>query len=524
MSPSHAPILFVNPRMSRPDGARLPLSLLHLAAALEPDRPWRIVDGNVDPDPVRTALSTLADQPHALVGVSVMPGPQVPTAIQISAAIRARHPSVPIVWGGYFPTLYTEAAINAPYVDYVARGQGEQTLLELLGCIADAGPPSPFDSATDGAPLANIAGLTWKQAGRAVHNRERAVAPPTDFRPLPYERLDDVATFLRPSFMGSRTAVHQAALGCRYRCGFCGVVSMWNGKTVLDEPARVVEALLLLRDRWGANAVQFYDHNFFDREETSISLVEGLATVGLPWWCYARADTLAGFSASTWEKLRRGKLRMAYIGAETASDEVLRRMHKGARVNHTLEVAIRCREYGIIPEFSFVLGGPEDPEGEIEKTFVFVRRLKEVNPECEIVLYFYSPTPQRVPAREESLSGVSPGAGGGPRLPVLRTYGPSGPLLPTTPEEWAEPRWIRWACHQDAPWLTPQIRRRVADFGRVLGCRFPTMQDYRTPRWGKLVLRGLASWRYARQHYDRPWELALASRLIPLRDPKSQGL
>jgi hypothetical protein len=324
--------------------------------------------------------------------------------------------------------------------------------------------------------------------------------------------------------MGSRTAVHQAALGCRYRCGFCGVVSMWNGKTVLDEPARVVGALSLLRDRWGANAVQFYDHNFFDREETSLALVEGLATVGLPWWCYARADTLAGFESSTWEKLRRSKLRMAYIGAETSSEEVLRRMHKGARVNHTLEVAIRCREYGIIPEFSFVLGGPEDPEGEIEKTFVFIRRLKEVNPDSEIVLYFYSPTPQRVPGREESLSGVGLRAGGGARLPVLRTYGPSGPALPTTPEEWAEHQWIRWACHQDAPWLTPQIRRRVADFGRVLGCRFPTVQDYRTPRWGKLILRGLATWRYARERYDRPWELALASRLIPLRDPKSQGL
>ena len=60
---------------------------------------------------------------------------------------------------------------------------------------------------------------------------------------------------------------------------------------------------------------------------------------------------------------------MAYIGAEAASDEVLRRMKKGSRVEHTFEVARRCREHGVIPEFSFVLGGPDDPEGEIEKTF-----------------------------------------------------------------------------------------------------------------------------------------------------------
>ncbi len=503
--------------MSDINGARLPLSLLHLAAALEDDRPWGIVDGNVDPTPIQTALATLASRPHALVGVTVMPGPQVPTAIEISSAIRRVHPTLPIVWGGYFPTLYPDAAINAPYVDFVVRGQGEQTLSDLIARLDNATAPVDADSTTDVSAVGTVAGLTWKRGGRAVHNLERPVAPPGIFGPLPYDGLGDVGQFLRPSFMGTRTAVHQAALGCRYRCDFCGVVSMWNGKSVLDEPTRVAQALTLLRDRWGANAVQFYDHNFFDREETSIPLVEALERVGLPWWCYARADTLAGFSSSTWEKIRRSKLRMAYIGAEAASDDVLRRMQKGARVNDTLEVATRCREFGVIPEFSFVLGGPNEPEEEVEKTFVFIRKLKEVNPDCEIILYFYSPTPQREPVRDTVQLP-------GPRLPVLREYGPSGPTLPTTPEGWAQPRWISWACHQDAPWLTPRLRQRVKDFARVLGCRFPTVQDYRTPAWGKAVLRGLARWRYARQRYDRPWELKLANKLIPLRDPKSQGL
>ena len=511
-------VLLINPRMSDLNGARLPLSLLHLGAVLQGERPWSIVDGNVDPTPVQTALSTLAASPHALVGVTVMPGPQVAPAIEISSAIRRAHPTLPIAWGGYFPTLYPDAAINASYVDYVVRGQGEQTLSELLAYVDDhPGPLASPVSALDAQALARVAGVTWKRDDRPVHNLDRPVAPPGVFGPLPYEGLGDVGSFLRPSFMGARTAVHQAALGCRYRCEFCGVVSMWNGKTVLDEPARVAQALTLLRDRWGANAVQFYDHNFFDREQTSVPLLEALAGVGLPWWCYARADTLAGFSSSTWEKIRRSKLRMAYIGAETASDESLRRMHKGARVNDTVEVAKVCRAYGVIPEFSFVLGGPEEPEGEIEKTFRFVRKLKEVNPQSEIFLYFYSPTPQREPVRD----GV---ATPGPRLPVLRTYGPSGPTLPTTPEEWAEPRWVSWACHKDAPWLTPRIRQRVKDFARVLGCRFPTIQDYRTPPWGKTVLRSLARWRYARQRYDRPWELAIANKLIPLRDPKNQGI
>jgi anaerobic magnesium-protoporphyrin IX monomethyl ester cyclase len=503
-------VLLINPRMCGLDSVRMPLSLLHLAAALDEARPCRLIDGNVDAAAVETALAALGAAPHALVGITVMPGPQVAPAIELSSAIRRAFPAVPIAWGGYFPTLYPDAAINAPYVDYVVRGQGEQTLVELLARV-EGGRAAP-------AGVADIAGLTWKRDGIAVHNIERKVAPPSAFRPLPYHLLGDLSTFLRPTFMGARTAVHQAALGCRYRCEFCGVVSMWNGKTVLDEPTRVRLALEHLRDRWGADSVQFYDHNFFDREETSVGLVEALVGLDMPWWCYARADTLAGFASSTWEKLRRSRLRMAYIGAEAASDESLKRMQKGARVNDTMEVAIRCREYGVIPELSFVLGGPQDPESEIEKTFAFIRRLKELNPDCEIVLYFYSPTPQRAPQHLE------PSGAREPRLPVLRTYGPTGPRLPRTPEEWTEPRWVSYVCHQDAPWLTPRLRQRVRDFGRVLGCRFPTVQDHRTPSWGKAVLRNLARWRYELQRYDHPWELALAHRLIPLRQPKDEGL
>ena len=322
--------------------------------------------------------------------------------------------------------------------------------------------------------------------------------------------------YLRPSFLGSRTAVYQSALGCRFKCEFCGVVSMWNGKTVLEAPERLRLSLGMLRDRWGADAVHFFDHNFFDREETSVPMLDALGSLQMPWWCYARADTLASFSAATWEKIRKSRLRMAYIGAEAASDEALKRMHKGSRVEHTFEVARRCRENGVIPEFSFVLGGPDDPEGEIEQTFEFVRRLKTLHPEAEIVLYFYSPTPQR---RNAPLAG-----GVAPRLPVLRQYGPAGPPLPATPEEWTQPQWVSWVCHQDAPWLTPRMRRRVNDFARVLSCRFPTIQDARISRASKMVLRNLARWRYATRRYDNPWELRLARRFIRLREPQVESL
>lgn len=507
-------VLLVNPRICSPRSVRLPLSLLALGAVLEGRYQYRLVDGNLDADATATVLRALAATPHRLVGLTVMPGPQVGPAIAISAAIRAHCPELPIVWGGYFPTLYPEAAINAPYVDYVVRGQGEDVLLELLERLPDAGPPGAESSAADPEAVAGVRGLTWKRDGRIVHNPDRPVRAPHEFPPLPYGRAGDADAYLRPSFMGARTGVYQAAVGCRYHCEFCGVVSMWGGHTRLQTAERLHAEVTAQRDRLGATAMQFYDHNFFDREESSRPILEALAKIAMPWWCYARADTLAGFSAATWELIRRSRLRMAYIGAEAASDDVLRRMKKGARVEHTFEVARRCREHGVIPEFSFVLGGPEDPEDEIDRTFRLIRRLKSIHPECEVVLYFYTPTPRRRRVAE------SPGL----RLPVAPRYGSQELDLPATPEEWTEPEWVDFVCHRNAPWLTAELRRKVDDFACVLGCRYPTVQDHSLPSWGRSLLRTVASWRWAAGVYHEPRELRWLADRLRLREPQHESL
>ena len=497
-------VLLVNPTITARRNARFPLAVLSLAAALEGRCRSTLLDGNVDRDFVASAQRLLAEQTIDAVGVTVMGGPQLRAAIALSRAIRARFPAVPIIWGGAFPTNCPEAALKVPYVDFAIRGQGEEAFAQLLDSLF-----------AGGAALESIAGLSWRRDAQIVHNSLRAFSAAGLGRRLPYERLHEPRQYLARSYLGRHTAGYQAALGCRFRCTFCGVATMFRGRTALPTAARLEEDLRFLT-RLGTDAITFYDHNFFDREVDMVPLLEILAKFALPWWAFARSDALANLSERSWELVRRSRLSMAYIGAESPSDWLLHDVRKGTRCDQTLAAIEACRAHGVTPELSFMLAPPQDPEGETEKTFEFIRAVKRRYPETEIMLYVYSPLP---PAE-----GASAHAAKARATSELRDAVGAPLVFPATAEEWARPEWVNYWCHKSAPWLSERLRRRISDFETVLGCRFPTVIDVRSPPWGKAALRALSSWRYRFRRYDRPWELDLSKRLVRLHDPRALSL
>jgi radical SAM superfamily enzyme YgiQ (UPF0313 family) len=495
-------LLLVNPAITSRRGARFPLSLMALAAAVEHRSRCTLIDGNLDRNAVAHAVEDAKSADIEAVGLTVMGGPQVAPAIEISRAIRAQRPGLPIIWGGYFPTLYPDAALNNDYVDYLIRGQGEQTLPELLNSLAEGG-----------RDLAGIPGLSWRRDGSRVHNPSRAFTSRHIAPTLDYTLLREPRAYLVETFLGQRTAAHQAALGCRFRCTFCGVAAMFRGATALPPAERLDRELAFLKHELGADSIQFFDHNFFDREADMIPLLEVLAKHALPWWCYARADALINLSPQSWRLVRASRLRMAYIGAETPNDRMLKTIRKGTRADQTLEVAELCRRHGVIPELSFMVAPPEDPEGETERTFEFIRHVKKVNPQAEIIVYVYTPLPADSVPDSQRL-----------KLAPLRDSDGLPIAFPTTAEQWTEKRWVDYACHADAPWLSARLRRRIRDFNTVLGCRFPTVMDRHSPIAAKRALRLLSAWRYRFRRYDRPWELDLTRQLITLHDPKAASL
>src|SRR5580704_1955558 len=108
-----AMIVFFHPRSTRPKNRRFPLAVLSIAAMIEGKEDYAIVDGNADPDPCQTIDRLMGQHNVELLAVSVMPGPQMAAAIPVCKAFREKHPRVPIVWGGYFPSLYADTALNA---------------------------------------------------------------------------------------------------------------------------------------------------------------------------------------------------------------------------------------------------------------------------------------------------------------------------------------------------------------------------------------------------------------------------
>lgn len=485
-------IVLVNPRATKPGFRRFPLSVMALGASLPEGTTWEIWDGNkpgedfADRLLARVEAAEGTSDPVRLLAISTMPGPQLAAAVPLTKTLKSRFPKIPIVWGGYFPSLYPKPVGHAAFVDYFVRGQGERSLVELLEVL---------DGRRDAS---TVAGLGYRENGFLRLNAEAPWTSPNDLPSPPYDAIE-VPDYLESTFLGRRTGVYQASIGCPYACNFCGVISVWGSRQKQEEPARTAANLELLVKKHGMDGLHFYDNNFFLGEAHAKEIVERITPLSLNWWCEARIDILLGYGDATWASIRRSGLKMVFFGAESGSDEALKKMSKNLTTRETLEMARRIREWGIVPEFSFVLGGPDDPAEEIDTTLSFIRKLKVLNPSSEIILYYYTPIPQR-----------------------RGTYGGVDALegTPEALEDWTHPEWIGWMTHEsvDTPWMRQELKARVEDFELVLKSRFPSVHDTKTRAWGKALAKVLSRPPWEQEAWDDPRTLRRVRQLA--RIPK----
>jgi len=487
-------IVLFNPWSTPSPKKPLPMSLLAVGSMLEGEFDYRIVDGNLEPDPVGAILAIAQQQPLTAIAVTVMPGPQLRAAVLGCRQLKRMLPTVPIVWGGYFPSQHADACLSEPTVDICVNGQGEQTILELMRALRDK---SSLDA---------IAGLTYRDDGGVRRTPPRMLTPLDDLPEWPYHRLP-MERYFHSHYLGRRVATHHSSFGCPFACNFCAVVGMSNRKWVAQSPARVGAVLETFKSKYGADAVQFHDMDFFINEARTQAIADRLTPLGMAWWALGRVDELMRYREATWMAMKRSGLKMVFCGAESGSTDMLKRMNKGgtASADLTVELAGRMRSHGIVPEFSFVVGNPPDPEADLAQTLSFIRRIKAVNDATEIILYVYSPVPMDGTFYEAAQS--------------------EGFKFPTTLDGWVSDRWQTFALRRDpnTPWSRGDVRRKVRDFESVLNAYYPTVTDMRMTPARRRLLRAASAWRYRTQAYARPVELNLLQRAFRYQRPETTG-
>src|ERR1700733_2581769 len=141
-----------------------PLCLLTLAASLrEASFDVVMVDAAIEPDYLTRIECESVDA--LCVGISVLTGPMIRGAVEVATAVKSRTPWLPVIFGGWHPSLLPDETLSETFVDMVVRGQGEVTIVEVAQALAHK------------IPLNNIAGLSWKNNGERIHNLDRKVEP-----------------------------------------------------------------------------------------------------------------------------------------------------------------------------------------------------------------------------------------------------------------------------------------------------------------------------------------------------------
>jgi radical SAM superfamily enzyme YgiQ (UPF0313 family) len=230
------------------------------------------------------------------------------------------------------------------------------------------------------------------------------------------------------------------------------------------------------------------------------------------WWGEARLDTMDKYKDESLKLISEAGCKMIFFGAETGNDEVLKKMDKGGTQTgeQIVRFAERLKKFGIIPEYSFVLGLPGETEEQVNKQIDedinFIKKIKTVNPETEIIIYTYSPVPTE---------------GSDMYNKVLA----SGFRFPEVLEDWISPAWENFDLRKNplTPWLKPYMIDKIKQFEVVLNGYYPTNSDIRLNSSKRLILKIMSAWRYKTSFYTFPKEISFLQRAWKYRQPEIEG-
>lgn len=495
-------VLLFNPRAARTK-PRIPNSILQVAASIEGKYDYLIVDGNLEQDPEKKILQYFREHDIRFFGCTVMPGPQLRQAIPISRKLRQLYPRLTIIWGGYFPSNQPKTVLSSGYVDYIVNGPGDSAFPQLLAAVEQQVPP-------DG-----IKNLVYLKDGQLVKTPKDELPDLDALPPLPYATLHSfypVGKYLGKTYLGKKTIAYHSSFGCPFTCSFCAVVPIYNARWKGKSAAGIYKDIKFLKEQYQGDAIEFHDNNFFVSEKRTVEFAKLIKNENMVWWGEARIDTMHKYKDESLALIREAGCKMIFFGAETGNDALLKKMDKGGTQSsgQILKFAERLKKFDIIPEYSFVLGTPFDTEAEVDRQIdediAFIKKVKAVNPDTEIIIYTYSP----VPAEGSEMYDR-----------VLA----SGFRFPEKLEDWISPAWENFDLRKNplTPWLKPYMIDKIKNFETVLNGYHPTVSDIRFKKWQKAVMKAWSGFRYNTGFYLFPYEIKAMQKLWKYRQPEIEG-
>jgi radical SAM superfamily enzyme YgiQ (UPF0313 family) len=285
-----------------------------------------------------------------IVGVTCF-SPNRFSSLDIVREIKSLLPETLVVAGGIHASfLYDQILRNFDYVDMVVRGEGEETVLELI------------DFLKEGVGLDKIRGLAFRRLSDIVVNEKRGYIKDLDSLPFPTY----IEHFVHFNGKRLRGASIITSRGCSGGCRFCAAPAYW-GKPRFRSTQNIIEEISILVNRYGVGFINFMDDTFTENNERVENLCYLLRkkNLNIKWWATGRVNTL---NLGILKIMKDAGCVQISVGVESGSQDILDRFGKKTSPEKIADICTAIKALKIRLETCFIVGGPGENEKTIEET------------------------------------------------------------------------------------------------------------------------------------------------------------
>ena len=358
-----AHITLVNPPQTSgaPESGFIPLGIGYLAAVLEKNGyTVDVIDCQVQKPTKKELENELNRLQPDVIGVTSTTL-TYKSATEIVKTAKESCPDSLTIMGGPHVTVLDEQTLNEqPEVDIVVRGEGEQTLLELVDLA----------SKSNLKDLGAVAGISFRKDRKIVQTPDRPFIQNIDELPYPAFKHFQISNY---RLFGKTYLPVITSRGCPFQCTFCLASQMCGRRFRARSPKNVVDELEFLRDTYEADAFSFYDDTFtFDRKRAR-DICEEMKSrkVDLHWDCRTRVDRITEKDLAI---LMDANCQLIHFGVESGSQKMLDAMKKGTTVEQNERAIKWAKEVGISVAISVVVGYPGETPDMLKQTLDFIQK------------------------------------------------------------------------------------------------------------------------------------------------------